>query len=149
LLVTLCSSPLFFIVVSVHHHHHALFTIFPLPGARHLPTTVSLPGAPPPLPHFGKFALVRLRQVLFVHQRESIQAKKRQGANILKKTRKAKKRRKGKSAPYKATELYLGGRSFPLLGATPLPCFGIWCNILPYFRLSSFGKKNSGCCEPP
>ena len=38
-----------------HHHHHALFTIFPLPGARPLPTTVSLPGAPPPLPHFGKF----------------------------------------------------------------------------------------------
>jgi hypothetical protein len=75
-----------------------------------------------------------------------IYSKKRQGANILKTKR---KRRKGKAAPYKATELHLGGRSFPLLGATPLPCFGIWCNILPYFRLSSFGKKNSGCCEPP
>jgi len=40
-----------FTVVSVHHHHAALFTIFSLPVA-------------PPLPRFGKFASVRLRQVL-------------------------------------------------------------------------------------
>ena len=133
-----------FTVVSVHHHHAALFTIFSLPVA-------------PPLPRFGKFASIWLGQVLLcakgkVSRKEKkgkvpiYSNKKRQGANILNKKR---KRRKGKAAPYKATELHLGGRSFPLLGATPFPCFGIWCNILPYFRLSSFGKKNSGCCEPP
>ena len=106
---------------------------------------------------FWKVCLGSVTASFVVRQRESIQKRKkgkvsiyskqkRQGANILNKKR---KRRKGKAAPYKATELHLGGRSFPLLGATPFPCFGIWCNILPYFRLSSFGKKNSGCCEPP
>ena len=95
----------------------------PPPWCTPSPYHGSLPGAPP-LPHFGKFALVRLRQFLFVHQRESIQAKKKARCQYIKKTRKAKKRRKGKSAPYKATELYLGGRSFPLLGANPFPVLG-------------------------
>jgi len=98
------------------------------PSSPSLVHALSLPRfpflVPPPLPHFGKFALVRLRQVLFVHQRESIQAKKRQGANILKKTRKAKKRRKGKSAPYKATELYLGAGLFPCWAPPPFPVLG-------------------------
>jgi len=103
------------------------------------------------LPRFGygKFCLCAKGKVSRKEKKarcQSIQNKKRQGAHILNKKR---KRRKGKAAPYKATELHLGGRSFPLLGATPFPCFGIWCNILPYFRLSSLGKKNSGCCDPP
>ena len=146
MLVTLCSSPLFFIVVSVPPSPPRPLHHLPPPWCTPSPYHSFPSWRPPPLPHFGKFCA-----------KGKVSRKEKKGkVPIYSKQKKARcqcikkrKRRKGKAAPYKAIELHLGGRSFPLLDATPFPCFGIWCNILPYFRLSSFGKKNSGCCEPP
>jgi hypothetical protein len=50
-----------------------------------------------------------------------IYSTKRQGANILKTKR---KRRKGKAAPYKATELHLGAGLFPYWVPPPFPVLG-------------------------
>ena len=82
-----------------------------------------------PLPCFGKFASVRLRQVLFVRQRESIQKrKKRQGANLLKKTRQGanilKKRRKGKLHHTRQQNYIWGAGLFPCWAPPPFPVLG-------------------------
>ena len=123
MLVTLCSSPLFFIVVSVPHHHHALFTIFPLPGARPLPTTVFLPGAPP-LCHIlesfapkGKYPEKKKKA-----RCQSIQNKKRQGANVLNK----KKEKEGKEKPHHTRQQnYIWGAGlFPCWAPPPFPVLG-------------------------
>ena len=122
-MVTLCSSPLFFIVVSVHHHHHALFTIFPLPGARHLPTMVSLPGAPPSAT-FWKVCLGSVKASFVCAPKGKYPGKKRQGANILKKTRKAKK--EGKENPHHTRQQnYIWGAGlFPCWAPPPFPVLG-------------------------
>jgi hypothetical protein len=117
LLVTLCSSLLF--------------------SPSFLSTTTTplfSPFSPPccaPLPRFWKVCLSSVPTSFICAPKGNYpEKKKRQGANLLKKRQGAnilktkQKRRKGKAAPYNATELHLGGRSFPLLGATPFPVLG-------------------------
>ena len=114
---------MFFIVVSVHHHHAALFTIFPLPGARPLPTTVSLPGAPPSAT-FWKVCLGSVKASFVCAPKGKYPGKKRQGANILKKQGKQKK--EGKETPHHTRQQnYIWGAGlFPCWAPPPFPVLG-------------------------
>jgi len=53
-----------------------------------------------------------------------VSRQKKARCQYIKKNKESKKRRKGKSAPYKATELYLGAGLFPCWMPPPFPVLG-------------------------
>jgi len=107
-----------FTVVSVHHHHAALFTIFPLPVA-------------PPLPCFGKFASVWLRQVLLCAKGKVSRKEKKGKVPIYSKQKKArcqyikqkKKKKERKSRTIQGNRITFGGQVFSPVGRHPLSLF--------------------------
>lgn len=108
-----------FTVVSVHHHHAALFTIFPLPVAPPCHVLESLPRF-----GYGKFCLCAKGKVSRKEKKarcQSIQNKKRQGANILN-----KKEKEGKEKPHHTRQQnYIWGAGlFPCWAPPPFPVLG-------------------------
>ena len=125
-----------------HHHHHALFTIFPLPGARPLPIFPqpwctpspyhSFPSwRPPPLPHFGKFwAKGKVSRKEKKGKVPIYSKQKRQGANVLNKKKKKKER---KSRTIQGNRITFVRQALPLLGATSPP--SLFWDLVQYSSL--------------
>ena len=130
---------MFFIVVYVHHHHHALFTIFPLPGARPLPTTVFLPGAPPSAT-FWKVCLGSVKASFVCAPKGKYPGKKRQGANILKKQGKKEKERKIRTI--QGNRIIFGGQVFSPVGRHPPSLFWDLVQYSSLFQIVKFWKDD-------